>query len=225
MKGALVGLFVLLCLAVVPPLRAAGDSTPAAPADPEKGAQIYRQLCGACHGPYGRGDGPVAEDLAVRPPDLTNPALLGGRSDDQIVANLTRPGKEAHTPMVMARVLKEEGVRDAVAYMRTLSVPGKHVSVLAGRDIYNAFCWVCHGTRGDGKGPAAVNIQGTKPRDFTASTFVIEGREDEIYRVISTGAKASMHGSEYMLEWGTTLQPQQIRDVIAYLTTFKNPSP
>jgi len=127
--------------------------------------------------------------------------------------------------MVMARVLKEDSLRDAIAYMRTLAVPGKHVSVLAGRDIYNSFCWVSHGTNGDGQGPAAANIPGTKPRDFTASDYVIEGREDEIYQVISSGAASSIHGSEYMLEWGTKLQPQQMKDVIEYLKTFQNPQP
>jgi mono/diheme cytochrome c family protein len=219
MKATLVSLSILLCLGIALPL--AGASA----ADLAKGKELYGKLCGACHGPYGRGDGPVAGDLATRPPDLTNAALLAGRSDDDIVANLVRGGEESHTPMVMARVLKEDALRDALAYMRTLSVPGEHVSVLAGRDLYNSFCWICHGTNGNGNGPAAANIPGTKPRDFTANDFVIEGREDEIYQVISTGAASSIHGSEYMLEWGTKLQPQQMRDVLEYLKTFKNPQP
>jgi mono/diheme cytochrome c family protein len=219
MKATIFSLSVLLCFGAALPLGVSHA------ADVEKGKEVYDKLCGACHGPYGRGDGPVSGDLVMRPPDLTNAALLAGRSDDQVVANLTRAGTETHTPMVMARVLKEDVLRDALAYMRTLSVPGKHVSVLAGRDIYEAFCWICHGTNGDGQGPAAANIPGTKPRDFTSSDFVIKGREDEIYQVISSGAESSIHGSEYMLEWGTKLQPQQMKDVIEYLKTFQSRQP
>ena len=35
------------------------------------GAEDYQQLCAACHGPAGRGDGPVAQVLSKPVPDLT----------------------------------------------------------------------------------------------------------------------------------------------------------
>lgn len=35
------------------------------------GAALYRRNCASCHGISGRGDGPVAPSLAVRPTDLT----------------------------------------------------------------------------------------------------------------------------------------------------------
>lgn len=35
------------------------------------GAQLYRRHCASCHGVGGRGDGPAAEALSPRPPDLT----------------------------------------------------------------------------------------------------------------------------------------------------------
>ena len=114
-------------------------------------------------------------------------------------------------------------MRDAIAYMRGLSVPGKHVSLAAGRDLYEASCWLCHGTEGDGNGPAVTNLPGTQPRDFTSSEFVIEGREDEIRKTITMGAVSSLHGSEYMLEWGTKFSPQQIEDILEYIKTFRNP--
>lgn len=37
-----------------------------------KGRKIYVQLCVACHGPSGRGDGPAAPALKTPPADLTN---------------------------------------------------------------------------------------------------------------------------------------------------------
>ncbi len=191
-----------------------------------RGEQTYRSVCWTCHGLYGRGDGPAAQYLAVRPPDLTDPRVLGDRSDHEIVRLLTerkdRPNA-AHMPMVtVTETLKEDALRDAIAYMRTLAVPGKHVSVLAGKDIYNTFCQACHGSRGDGEGPAAKNLVGVKPRDFTVKDFVVEGREEEISQIIFRGAAKAFHGSPYMPEWSTTLSRQQVQDVIEYLKTFKS---
>jgi hypothetical protein len=47
-----------------------------------------------------------------------------------------------------------------------------------------------------------------KPRDFTFPEFVVEGREEEVYRTISEGAAQAFHGG--------SLSSQQIRDVVAH---------
>lgn len=201
----------LLATSVAAVASAKDDANP-------KGREVYQQICASCHGPYGRGDGPMAPDLVAKPPDFTRPELLAGRTDAEVLANLT---KGQHTPMAIAQVIKPESMRDAIAYMRTLSVPGKHVSVLAGKDIYDSFCWFCHGMKGDGKGPVAKNVQGTKPRDFTSKKFVIDGREGEIFQTITMGAAASFHGNATMLEWGNKLTDQQRRDVIEYIKVLK----
>ena len=204
----------------------------ALPAEPkgdvQRGEQVYKTLCWTCHGNYGRGDGPATQFLAHPPPDFTDPRVLGQQTDPQLLAALFGGQGAAganHRPMIMGEVLQEEALQDAIAYLRTLSVPGKHVSVLAGKDIYNTFCWVCHGAKGDGQGPAAKNLVGVKPRDFTAKDFRIEGREQEVRRTIFEGAAKTFHGSPYMPEWKTALAHQQILDVIEYLKTFKQPTP
>lgn len=68
-----------LVLALGSPLAAAG---PVADDDAgrDRGAVLYRLHCASCHGERGLGDGPVAEHLATRPPDLTRiAARRGGR--------------------------------------------------------------------------------------------------------------------------------------------------
>jgi len=64
----------------------AGPSAPAQSPGPHKtkpvydesaaalGASTYRTYCAACHGKEGRGDGVLAGQLRVRPPDLTKVA-------------------------------------------------------------------------------------------------------------------------------------------------------
>jgi cytochrome c len=137
------------------------------------------------------------------------------------VLDLSRPLRPGGWSGSRASLIREDSLRHVIAYIRTLAVPGKHVSVMAGKDIYQSFCWVCHGTQGDGNGPAAKNLVDAKPRDFTSKDFIIQGREQKIYRSISLGAAKAFHGSSYMLEWGTALSPQQIRDVTEYLKTFQ----
>ena len=182
-----------------------------------RGAVIYSQLCTTCHGRYGRADGPLASNLQVRPPDFTDFAWFAGRSDDEILAGLVG---RSHKCMAVAAILKEEALHDAVAYLRRLSVPGKHVSLVQGRDIYQASCWVCHGRDGDGRGPAVQHLPGNQPRDFTDPEFVIEGREAEIARTIALGPAVAFHGSIFMPEWSSRLSPQQIQDVVEYLKLF-----
>lgn len=42
------------------------------------GAPVYARYCAACHGADGRGKGPAAEVLRIRPPDLTKIAARRG---------------------------------------------------------------------------------------------------------------------------------------------------
>jgi mono/diheme cytochrome c family protein len=49
----------------------------------EMGSSIYRLYCSSCHGSEGKGDGPIADGLRIRPPDLT---LLAARSNGSFAA-------------------------------------------------------------------------------------------------------------------------------------------
>jgi mono/diheme cytochrome c family protein len=190
--------------------------------------EIYRHFCMNCHGPYGRGETSAAAYLTVKPPDFTDSTNLSPRSVEQIAAELTAKERSAdekpHSFMVIGGVLSEENLNNAIAYTKALAVPGKHVSLLAGRDIFNATCWVCHGRQGEGNGPAAKNVTDAKVRNFRSPEFVFEGGEDAVYRAISEGAAKAFHGSPYMPEWDTAFSPQQIRDVMAYINSFKQHS-
>jgi mono/diheme cytochrome c family protein len=192
--------------------------------DVKRGGDVYKSLCWTCHGNYGRGDGPAAKYLAYPPPDLTDPRVFGKKNDQEIVAGVMDVKAQtggSHKSMVIGEVLKREALQDAIAYMRSLSVPGKHASVSAGKDIYHTFCASCHGVKGDGQGPAAKNLTGVKPRDFTSKDFVIQGHEEQIKKTIFEGAAKTFHGSPYMPQWKTALTEPQIADIVEYLKTFK----
>jgi mono/diheme cytochrome c family protein len=72
---------------------------------PVSGAVLYHQYCESCHGPTGKGDGPVAPSLQPPPPaDLTTLARrAGGRFDEAAVMAVIdgRRAVAAHGPRQM----------------------------------------------------------------------------------------------------------------------------
>ena len=50
---------------------AVGTAIACAPVKTVTGADLYGEFCAACHGASGRGDGPAAASLPVKPADLT----------------------------------------------------------------------------------------------------------------------------------------------------------
>jgi mono/diheme cytochrome c family protein len=54
----------------------AGQEKPSVPQ--VSGSYVFRAYCASCHGPEGRGDGPLAEDLRYRPANLTLIAKRNG---------------------------------------------------------------------------------------------------------------------------------------------------
>ncbi len=50
----------------------------AAEPDPEFGAQLFQDICAACHGAEAKGGGPMSKLLTVEPPDLTKLAAENG---------------------------------------------------------------------------------------------------------------------------------------------------
>jgi mono/diheme cytochrome c family protein len=106
------------------------------------GAYAYRTHCASCHGADGKGEGPLAENLRVHPPDLT---LLAKRHGGEYPAEKIQrivdgrkplPGhggadmpiwgdafRNADTGYDDAKV--KEKVRSIVDYLRTLQAPAK----------------------------------------------------------------------------------------------------
>jgi mono/diheme cytochrome c family protein len=85
--------------ALVSILRFAGaqenqvKKTQVKPGSSVSGAQLFERSCAVCHGPGGKGDGPVAVALTAPTPDLTTLAQRhGGKFPDDYVANVLKNG-------------------------------------------------------------------------------------------------------------------------------------
>ena len=62
---------LLLAAALSLPLSVSAANGPEGGAPETQGEVTYRVYCASCHGIEGHGDGPLAAEMRVRPPDLT----------------------------------------------------------------------------------------------------------------------------------------------------------
>lgn len=58
-------------IAVTAPSTVSAQQTSEAVLGGSDGGSIYRTYCASCHGKEAKGDGPLADNLRIRPPDLT----------------------------------------------------------------------------------------------------------------------------------------------------------
>lgn len=92
-----------------------------------------------------------------------------------------------------------------------LGLPATSVSgQTPGESLYKTKCAVCHGP--DGKGETAVG-KANKMRDL-GSPEVQKQSDDELSGIVTSG-KAKMPA------YGKSLKPEQIKELVAYIRSFK----
>ena len=87
-----------------------------------------------------------------------------------------------------------------------------------GKQVYDQFCWTCHGKTGDGQGPVGKTLN-PPPRDFTKADFKFGGTDQDIFDVISNGA-ASKGGSPLMAPWGVVIAEPDRWGLVQYIRTL-----
>jgi len=117
MKAAILAVGLAAVVGMVLPGLASG-------ADVSKSKAIYDQYCAACHGPTGKGDGPAAGALNPKPRDLSDKAYARSLKDEYLI-QITKDGGPAvkKSPLMpaMGKTLKEDQIKDLVAYLRSLA--------------------------------------------------------------------------------------------------------
>ena len=90
----------------------------------KNGKSLYLTYCSGCHGSSGKGDGPAAKMLPVKPANHTRAAVMDRLSDPYLFQVISqggaKVGKSANMP-AWGAVLKDEQIKDIVGYIRTLS--------------------------------------------------------------------------------------------------------
>jgi mono/diheme cytochrome c family protein len=83
-------------------------------------------------------------------------------------------------------------------------VPVKTTSPVSGKDMYTAYCAVCHGTDGKGGGPAASALK-VPPTDLTLLSKNNGGKYPALKVTSSIRGETALpaHGSKDMPVWGS----------------------
>jgi len=92
-----------------------------------EGKRMYQTYCTGCHGSSGKGDGPAAKTLPMRPADHTR-AEMSKHSDQYLFDIISKGGasvgKSSQMP-AWGAVIKESQILEIVGYIRSLSGKGE----------------------------------------------------------------------------------------------------
>lgn len=86
--------------------------------DAAKGKVIYQAKCVTCHGPEGKGDGPIGK--ALKPPAGNFSSAESKKKSLDELQNLIANGKPKTAMMAWNKQLNEAEIQDVLAYVLTL---------------------------------------------------------------------------------------------------------
>jgi mono/diheme cytochrome c family protein len=96
--------------------------------DQVAGKKIYLTYCSGCHGESGKGDGPAAASLPVKPADHTDGQIMSKHSDQYLFDIIAKGGQGVQKSSLMPAwngQLKEKEIREVLAFIRSLAKASK----------------------------------------------------------------------------------------------------
>ncbi|MGC3976698.1 MAG: cytochrome c [Nitrospira sp.] len=90
----------------------------AAAGDPAKGKSIYQAKCVTCHGPQGKGDGPLGKKLKPPAGDFTS-AESKKKSEEELL-DIIENGKPKTSMVAWKKQLSAAEIQDVLAHVLTL---------------------------------------------------------------------------------------------------------
>lgn len=109
---------VLACLIMTWGLSSVNHLVSAAGGDAAKGKPIFQAKCVTCHGPEGKGDGPVGK--ALKPPAGDFKSAESKKKSENELRDIIENGKPKTAMVAWKKQLSEAEIRDVLAYVLTL---------------------------------------------------------------------------------------------------------
>jgi len=213
----------------------------------EEGKATYTLKCLPCHGGSGNGQGPYARQTLTRPANL-NERIANFPGDNYHFWRVSEGVPGTHMPPwgqaldegliwrintfemsffkgAIRTVSGDTSDQEAISFAdRTRISPpiaGTRADYLQGRAIFTLYCAQCHGSRGDGKGPAAYGVPGGYIRPQPA-VFPETGHDFKSYGQYVWKVREGVETTN-MPPWKEALSDEEIFAVIFYIQRFARP--
>jgi len=186
-----------------------------------EGRKLFVSYCLLCHGPQGKGDGPLAKAMEISPANLTT--TVRSRSDTILKKIITGKGRQTITGRdrhnLLSDAMPEWGdIFDAaqldslIAYLRFMSNSKFKLmgDPKVGHEIYQKYCYVCHGVEGDGDG-IMINLIGISPMDHTNPNEANSLTNKDIINSVLNGK------GRFMPAWKGILTQEDAEALVSYI--------
>ncbi|MDH5785121.1 MAG: c-type cytochrome [Chromatiales bacterium] len=117
----------------------------------------------------------------------------------------------------MKKILEGVATAALAALLIPAQVLAEPTNAFQGHELYDTYCFICHGEDGKGKGPLASKMP-SKPANLTTS----KRSSKELFDIVKGTDKHNING--VMPEWGRLLSDPQIDSLVAYLRFLGNTS-
>lgn len=198
----------------------------ASPPPAYEGRRLYVSYCQLCHGPSGKGDGPLAKTMKINPASLQT--TIRSRSDTILKKIISGQGKQTITGRDRHNLLSEampewqnvftDSQIDAlIAFLRFLT-QSRHDLMgdpEIGFTLYQKYCAVCHGEEGEGDG-VMTTLMEILPADHSNIIEMNPISNDQLIEVIKKGK------GRYMPAWEGILSESEIETLISYIRLLSN---
>ncbi len=204
----------------------------------------YTQRCLPCHGCSGNAQGPYARHVVTQPanlheriatfpgdnyhiwrvsegvPGTAMPAwkLSLNSTEIQLIAIYEMSFVFGSARTFPGSTSDDEGDNYALTVLNTPPISGTQQDFQSGQDIFNLYCAQCHGSDGQGDGPASINVPGgyisPAPANFTES-----GSDFQYYGRYVWKVKEGVETTN-MPPWKYALSDNEIYQAVLYVQSF-----
>jgi high-affinity iron transporter len=183
---------------------------PKLPLDPDSGGRIYAATCASCHGPRGRGDGPMAKGMNPVPAPVGDPAFMNSVAPALMFQKVSVGVKGTAMP-AYAEQLSTVDRWNVIAYLTELR--HRNVDAAHGEGLYGQNCASCHGMAGRGDGTLARELSKLPPAIGTFA-WQVQRSDSEMAVVIRQGVPGSP------MPPMRTLTVSEEGEIVAYLRSI-----
>jgi cytochrome c oxidase cbb3-type subunit 3 len=105
------------------------------------------------------------------------------------------------------------------ALLIPMQAAAQGTNAFKGHELFDTYCFVCHGTSGKGDGPLAPKLQ-KQPANLTDKARMSKRSEKALFNIVKGTDTHNING--VMPKWGQALSDPDIKALVAYLHFLSN---